>query len=316
MPSPTRRRFLLIANPIAGHVGRRLLDPVLARLERAGAGIARPSLPTIEAAGIVLREAGGANADGIDAVIAAGGDGTFRMVAAQLLGSRIPIGVLPLGTGNVLAHELELPADPRALAEGLLDGPAIPLRASRANGQPFFLMAGAGFDGAVIARLDHGWKHRVGKLAYVPPVLAALSQPLPRLEVTIDGTRHVAGWVVVSNARCYGGGFALVPHTHAVDAGLHAVLFQARDRLTLTAQLRDLARGRLHGRPDVTVRPARHVTITGVTGTGDRGVPVEVDGDAAGVTPVAITADRSCVQLIVPWSIARGAGLAAGGPRA
>lgn len=294
-----RHRFLLISNPIAGRVGRSLLAPVVAKLEQSGAVITRPCDPTIEAAGDAIRSA--ARDGTIDAVVAAGGDGTLRMVAAGLLDTSVPVGLVPLGTGNVMAHELALPADPGELAQLLLQGPTVPLHAIRANGEPFFLMAGAGFDGAVVAGLDHRWKHRLSKLAYVPPVLAALRQPLPRLEVKVDGVRHGASWAIVANACRYGGRFRLVPHTHALDDGLHAVLFQARDRLTLTARLLDLARGNLLGRPDVLMLPCRRVSIRA-----NGPVPVQIDGDAAGTTPLDIEGGDRAVQLIVPEAIARG----------
>ena len=291
--SRPRRRLLLIANPGAGRRGRRLLPPTIAFLEQAGATVTRGPSGSIEDARRALAEA--ARGDSYDAVLVAGGDGSFRVAATALLGTQMPIGLIPLGTGNVLASELDLPQTPYELARAFLDGPTVAIKSATANGAPFFLMAGAGFDGAVIARLDQGWKQRLGKAAYVPPVLRALSGPLPRLAVTIDGAQHQASWAIVANARNYGGRFVLVPHTHVLDDGLHAVLFQARDRLTLTRQLLALAQGRLHAQPDVRMLPCRQVSIRA---EGD--VPVEIDGDASGSTPLNIAATDAVVRVIVP----------------
>lgn len=299
-----RRRFLLIANPIAGRIGRRLLGPVAAELERAGCTVARPASDGIDAARHAIADAVGSGA--IDAVIAAGGDGTFRLVATALLGSRVPVGLLPLGTGNVLAHELAayrppmprdapMPREAYGLSQLLRHGPVAPLRAALANGAPFFLMVGAGFDGAVIGRLDHRWKHWLGKVAYVPPALRAFAAPLPRLDVEIDGVAHTASWIIVANARCYGGGFVLVPHTHAFETGLHAVVFQTRDRLVLTRQLWALATGRLDRTSGVAMLPCRHVSIRAPVA-----IPVQIDGDAAGFTPVDIGMSDATVDVIVP----------------
>jgi diacylglycerol kinase (ATP) len=296
--SPARRRFLLISNPIAGRVGRRLLEPVLAYLEQAGAVVTRPPAAGIQAARDAIDMA--VHSRETDAVLVAGGDGSFRMAATALLGSLMPLGLLPLGTGNVLAHEVELPRDPRRLAQLLLDGPTVPLTAAHANGAPFFLMAGAGFDGAVISRLDHAWKHRIGKLAYLPPVLRALTTPLPDLEVTIDGKAHRANWVIVANARCYGGRFVLVPHTHALDDGLHAVLFQPRDRLDLTRQLAALAQGRLVAQPGVRILPCARVSVRS-----ECPVAIQIDGDAEGHSPLDIAPGDRTVQVIVPDATAR-----------
>ena len=292
MPPP-RRRFLLIANPGAGRQGRRLLAPTIVYLEQAGSTVTRGLATGIDAARRALADAASERA--YDAVLVAGGDGTFRVAATALLGSDVPIGLIPLGTGNVLAHELDLPRTPYELARAFLDGPTVAVTSATANGAPFFLMAGAGFDGAVIARLDQGWKQRLGKAAYVPPVLRALSGPLPRLAVTIDGAQHQASWAIVANARNYGGRFVLVPHTHVLDDGLHAVLFQARDRLNLTRQLLALAQGRLHAQPDVRMLPCRQVSILA-----ERDVPVEIDGDVSGTTPLDIAASAAVVRVIVP----------------
>lgn len=292
MPPP-RRRFLLVANPEAGRLGRRMLEPTLDCLAQAGAVVTRaPSTGIKEAArAIALASRGG----DVDAVLVAGGDGSFRMAATALLGSGLPIGLIPLGTGNVLAHELGLPTTPDALARLFIDGPTAAIRCARSNGAPFFLMAGAGFDGAVIAHLHQGLKQTLGKAAYAPAILRAVSAPLPRLHVTVDGQPRDATWIIVSNARFYGGRFVLVPHTHALDEGWHAVLLQARDRLTLMQQLLDLARGSLLRRPDVRMLPCRRVSVHG-----DRPVAVEIDGDAEGTTPLEIETGDEAVRVIVP----------------
>ena len=291
MPAP-RRRFLLVTNPIAGRVGRRLLEPVLDMLRREGGSVERCP-PGIDAARAAIAEA--ARTGSVDAVIAAGGDGTFRAAAAEMLGSAVPLGLVPLGTGNVLGHEIALPKSPAGLARLLMYGGTQPLRAARANGAPFFLMAGAGFDGAVIRQLDHALKHKVGKIAYVVPTLRALAAPLPWLTVTVDERREQATWVIVANARCYGGRFVLVPHTHALDEGLHVVLFRSRDRLALVRHLLALAHGQLLAQPDVRMIGCRRVEIDAA----DR-VAVQIDGDAADTTPLTVTESNDAVRLIVP----------------
>lgn len=291
MPAP-RRRFLLVTNPIAGRLGRRLLEPVLDMLQREGASVERCP-PGIDAARAAVAEA--ARTGSVDAVIAAGGDGTFRTAAAEMLGSAVPLGLVPLGTGNVLGHEIALPKSPAELARMLAYGVTQPLRAARANGAPFFLMAGVGFDGAVIRALDHALKHRIGKLAYVGPAVRALAEPLPRLAVTIDGRCEQATWVIVANARCYGGRFVLVPHTHALDGGLHVVVFRSRDRLALMRQLLALAQGRLLAQPNVRMLGCRRVEIEAADP-----VAVQIDGDAAGTTPLIVTESDAAVHLILP----------------
>src|SRR5487761_2729152 len=90
-------------------------------------------------------------------VVAAGGDGTIAEVANGLIGSEVPLGVVPLGTANVLAHELSLPFAPRAIAAALAFGRTRPLwpglAAGRETHRLFVQMLSAGFDAHVVHRL-------------------------------------------------------------------------------------------------------------------------------------------------------------------
>jgi len=88
-----------------------------------------------------------------------------------LMGTRTPLGLVPVGTGNVLGSELGLVRDAQKLARGLLDDRDVPVRVALANGQPFLLMASAGFDARVLSHLDQVLKRRIGKLAYAGPLL-------------------------------------------------------------------------------------------------------------------------------------------------
>jgi diacylglycerol kinase family enzyme len=283
-----RRRFLLVHNPTAGIAGRGLASRVVKELEARGATIA-PAPP-----GDRGPELSRLDLEGFDAAIAAGGDGTFRSLA-RVLGTRLPIGFLPLGTGNVLAAEVGLPRKAEALAHVLLEGPATEIEGARANGEPFFLMAGAGFDGDVIARLDTSLKRRVGKAAYVAPVLAALATDRGGLEVEVDGRRHEAGWVVVAKARCYGGAFVLAPAAGLTKSGLQAILFKSRSRAVRMRQLLALASGLLARDPSVETISCRRVSITS-----RRPLPVEIDGDPFQSTPLTIEAGGPKARLIVP----------------
>jgi YegS/Rv2252/BmrU family lipid kinase len=292
-----RRRFFLIQNRRAGFGPRRLVDGVIGHLEAAGAEVARCATESeAEARGALAGVVRGRRAD---AVIAAGGDGTIRQVASGLAGADLPLGVIPLGTGNVLAHEIGLPRQARALAENLLTAPARPLPTATANGEVFLLWAGAGFDGRVIAALSPTLKGHIGKLAYGVPILGALCRAPDRLAIEIDGRRHEATWVVVANARHYGGRFVMAPGTRLEEPGLEAVLFQGRTRKALMAALIALARSRLADRTtaggDVAMLPCRRVVIPG---TPD--VPVQVDGDVFGSTPLVVEHGGPMLQLIMP----------------
>ena len=160
----------------------------------------------------------------------------------------MPLGIVPVGTGNVLAHEIGLAADAgvhRAHAAERAHHPGH-VRPRQRRAVP--ADGGAGFDGRVIAALDHRFKSYVGKAAYAGPMLGALVRPMDMLTVTVDGTRHEASWAVVANARHYGGRFVLAPRTGIRERGLQAILFKAKNRAVLIGQLMSLVMGKLDAR--------------------------------------------------------------------
>ena len=174
------------------------------------------------------------------------------------------------------------------------------MRTATANGELFLLMAGAGFDGHVIGALDHGLKARIGKAAYVGPALRALARPLDSLEVAIDGRTCSATWVIVANARHYGGRFVLAAGGDIRRPGFVAVLFRATSRRRLAAVLAALAAGRLdrHARanPDeIAMQSCERVTIEARLPT-----PTQVDGDAFATTPLTVRRGGGILHLVVP----------------
>ena len=288
-----RRRFLLIDNPASGYGSRRLVAAVLGALAARGCIVERLADGRWESARVATM--GAVDGRAIDVVIVAGGDGTIRLAAAMLRGTQMPLGVIPLGTGNVLAHEVGLPRTPEGLAELLVQGAARPIEMATANGEPFLLMAGVGFDGHVIGGLDQALKRRVGKFAYGLPVITALAQPSTRLAVEIEGVVHAADWAIIANARCYGGAFVLSERAGLERPGLVAVLIETANRRELVMTLRALARGQLGARRNVRMLPCDRATIRA-----DRPVPMQIDGDAFERTPVEVRSGGGQVQLILP----------------
>jgi diacylglycerol kinase family enzyme len=291
-----RRRLFVISNPGAGISHSSRIKDTMRALEQSGASLTHVRPEGVEAGRRAAREAAASGA--YDAVVAAGGDGTIRHIASALIGTTVPLGIIPIGTGNVLAHEIGLKPEPNAIARMLLQGPVVEIACARANGEPFLLMAGAGFDAHILSSLDQRAKGLLGKLAYGIPLIGALSHPLDTLSVTVDQRAHQASWAVVANARHYGGGFVLAPRARIHQRGLEAILFKARSRTALMSMLMSLASGRLAERAakgDVEILSCTHVAISA-----PRPVPVQIDGDVIGSTPLEIDSGSAAVQLIVP----------------
>lgn len=294
-----RRRFALVFNSKAGVGIPRLLDGVLGEMRAAGADVFQvPARSASEAADQVAE----AVRRGIcDAIIAAGGDGTFRAVAIGAADSDMPIGFVPLGTGNVLAHEIGLLRRASDVARVLLDGPVIDVRGGMINGAPFFLMVGAGFDARIVARLNYRTKRVLGRSAYAFPVIKTLSEGVRHFDVELDGRRFEASWLILTFASRYGGSFVLTRETRVGQGRLIAIVIEGGSRSAIAKAAIALARGRL-GHPEtcprgVHVLPVRRALIGQQSTT-----PLEVDGDEAGQSPAEVLADGPRVRLIVPSS--------------
>lgn len=289
-----RKRFLIIANPSAGRKNARLVYHVAEKLARKGARADVVETKTEQAARAALL---GAIHD-IDTLVAAGGDGTIRALA-RVLGEKklaLPLGIIPAGTGNVLANELGLPRNPGALAELLLNGTTRSARLMSANGAPFLLMASAGFDANVVMHLSMSLKQQIGRTAYAFPTARELMhQPPAPFEVLLDGTPYAATWAIVANARTYGGSFRLVPDASIFDDQLHAVLFGARTRRGRLKELLALAAGHVEQCRSVHVIPCKQALIRT-----PKHQPTQADGDALGFGPVEIKAMEQPVALIIP----------------
>lgn len=292
-----RRRFALVFNSKAGVAIPRLLDGVLRAMRTAGAEVFQ--LPARSASEAAERVAEAAREGVCDAVVAAGGDGTFRAVATGAVESGLPVGFVPLGTGNVLAHEIGLSRRASDVAHVLLEGPEIDVRGGIINGVPFFLMVGAGFDARIVARLNYRAKRVLGRGAYGYPVLRTLAEGVRHFDVDLDGRRFEASWLILSFASRYGGSFMLTRETSVGLDGMIAVVVEARSRFAIARSAVSMALGRLgHAGTcprGVHVLPVKRALI-GLQST----VPLEIDGDEAGLSPAEVGADGPRVRLIVP----------------
>jgi diacylglycerol kinase family enzyme len=299
--SSVRRAVTLIYNPVAGWRRRRKLIEVVEAMNRRGAIVTLRETGGPGDAERFAREA--AEAGGTEIVVAAGGDGTINEVANGLVGSQLPLGVIPIGTANVLAIEIGLPTSSDELGALLLEGRAREIGAGRVNKRFFLLWVGAGFDGRLVHAIDPVKKRRFGKLAFVWAGLRQIVFPGgPRLRVS-DGVRDVVcGWVVVANACHYAGKFRLAPSVRFEDVGLVTLCIPARGRLGLVAAMIALALGRLERTRGVDVLrgPSIHIADDGQ----DEVDPVQVDGDDMLTLPVDVecwdVSKAPQIRLVMP----------------
>ncbi|MCB2107954.1 MAG: diacylglycerol kinase family lipid kinase [Rhodobacteraceae bacterium] len=286
------RRILVVFNPVAGRKRRPKLDAVLAALKP----IAPFTLIETTQRGDAERIAASADPAEVDLIAAAGGDGTVNEVVNGLKGKRIALGVIPLGTANVLADEMGLPRRTEAVARALAFGSLQPIRVGVANGRRFVMMAGAGFDANVVHRVSLALKKKIGPLAYVLETFKlAFSDAFQECDVVIDGVAHRTVSTVVCNGRHYGGPFVAAPPASLRDDLFHVVLLKGRGWLSVARYGLALISGRLPRLSDVAIVPGRSVELAGLADQ-----PLQVDGDVVTALPARIEIDAEPVMLAYP----------------
>jgi diacylglycerol kinase family enzyme len=289
-----RRSVHIILNPVAGARAPGLLHDVVARLERAGAAITLEETSGPGDATQLARRA--AQAGLADVVVAAGGDGTINEVARGLYGQSVPLGIVPLGTANVLAIELGLRPRADDIANMLLAGPARLIGTGLIEGRIFLMMIGIGFDATVIRSVNPMHKRRFGKGGVIwAGVNVWLRGPGRDIRLVVDGREKQAQWAVVLNGRYFAGPYVLAQKGDIAAPGLTLFLFRNGSRFALVRYLIALGLGRVERLSDVEVLPVRHIEVSG----GDD-VDVEIDGDARGTLPQVIEQGTHILRLVVP----------------
>ncbi|MBT4934639.1 MAG: diacylglycerol kinase family lipid kinase [Rhodospirillaceae bacterium] len=293
----SRKRILIIHNPTSGRRSANLMGAVVTGLTALGA---RVDIRVTEYAGHATALAAEVTGDSQDCIVAAGGDGTVNEVINGLarLDVAPPLGILPLGTANVLAHELTLPKSATALAEILFDGNTQTLYPGRIKGeeQPerlFAQMAGVGMDARIVAGVSGPMKRLLGKGAYACEAARQwLKGGLPTYQIDIDGTPHQARSMIIANGKLYGGRFVAAPDADISIRGFDILLLEG-GRFDMLANTLALLVNRLSSKSGVRVVKGRKITIFGPAGE-----PVQADGDDMGTLPVTIEAVPDPLMVI------------------
>jgi YegS/Rv2252/BmrU family lipid kinase len=293
-------RTMLVFNPYAGHAETLERELLAATTVWRESGWLVDLEPTGEA-GDGRRLAQQAAAQGYDLVVAAGGDGTINEVINGLAGSATALAPLPLGTMNVWARELRLPLHPRLAAEALLTWQARPIDLGRAGGRYFLLMAGIGFDAAITAGVGVQEKRRFGALAYVlRGIEHTVNLRSARARLVIDGRprRRRVLMVVVGNSQLYGGLVKITHHASIDDGLLDICVIKGDNGLSAVRRLLAIISRRQSRDPEIEYYRARTLQITARPP-----LPVQVDGDPIGVTPMTFEVVPRALLALLPTDL-------------
>jgi diacylglycerol kinase family enzyme len=288
--------LLVIYNPAAGQRRVTRLWQVLDILTGSGVRVRLAESAYPGHARELARQAG---RDGVPMVVAAGGDGTIAEVAAGLDGSATALGVIPLGTANVLAQELGLPFAPRDIAAALAFGRTRTLWPGIVTGPEgtrlFVQMVGVGLDAVVVHRLSRGLKRALGRTAYVAQTLREMIRySYEPIRVRIDGVTQTAGGVVVSKGSLYAGHYLLAPGARPGEPGFSVALFGGNGPCSVLMYGAALTMNLLPRAPGMRLFRGRSVEIVS-----DAGIPAQADGDPAGWSPLSVCDAARPISVVV-----------------
>jgi diacylglycerol kinase (ATP) len=292
------KRGVLIYNPTAGQRNRAAqMLALIDRMQKKGLELENaPTSGPGDATKIVRRIL----PEKPDVVAVCGGDGTVSEAACGLVGSTVPLAVLPAGTSNVLARELSIPLRLEPASKLLLEGEPRPVRVLYANERPFFLWAGVGLDARIMGHMSQflkRWLGRTGIFFTVAPEF--FRYEFPRLEVTVDGKPHEATFAVLCNARLYAGDWVIAPDARLDSEEMEVLLFSERNRWKFLALFRELQLGRAGhlSRGIARVVTGREATVRSLE---NYPVEVQVDGDCVLETPVCCRTGSETIWILAP----------------
>jgi diacylglycerol kinase (ATP) len=290
----------LLVNPTAGK-GRAagMVARVTERLRVGGSNVAILVGRDVEDAKALARQAVD---DGVDGLVALGGDGMVHLALNVVAGTSTPLGIIPAGTGNDLASTLRLPTkDPVAaaglVADRLAAGESRAMDAVRIGADRWFgCVLSAGFDSRVNDRANRmSWPR--GRMRYNIAIIAELGvfKPVPFV-LELDGERleTEAMLVAVGNAKSYGAGMLICPDAEVDDGLLDVTVLGPVSKPAFLRAFPKVFKGTHRDHPAVTMRRAKKVTISAAD------VTVYADGEYIGELPVTCEVVPGAVRVFAP----------------
>ena len=227
-----------------------------------------------------------------------GGDGTINEVLQGMVGSNVPLGILPGGTANCLAVELGFGKDIERAAERLAASEPVRIAVGRIQGKHtaaryFLLMCGAGLDAAIVYDVRSGLKRAVGKVAYWVAGLSQFRRSVATLQVTVGQQTIACGFALISRIRNYGGDLEIALGASLRSDDFEVVLFEGSNPLRFVVYFVAVGLRLAKHVPGVRVMRAARVEIGTPT-------PSQIDGEYYGREPLTVEAIPSALTLLIP----------------
>jgi len=284
-------KTIVILNPAArSEKASRLLE----RIRELSGGA--PVRLTSEA-GDASRIAAEAVREGVEVIIAAGGDGTLNEVVNGIGNAPVRLGILPVGTMNVFATELGIPHGNLERAWSIIEqGKVVAVDLPKANDTHFIQLAGVGLDAEVVRKTTADSKKALGPLSYLLTLVQVAAHKPPRVVVETEGGRIREGsFVLIGNGRLYGGPFPVFKRASLHDGLLDVLVFQNQTHWDVVRYFQAIAFGTHPELPDVEYFQTSSIKVTS---SGD--VPVELDGEVAGMLPCLFSVVAETLRIKAP----------------
>ena len=297
------RKAILISNPKTGrYLSRRAtsIQELVTYLQSLGVDV---ELSMTTGPGDAAEIAARAAQNGIADVIVAGGDGTINEAVQGLAGTSARLGIIPRGTANVLARELNLPLDGAQAAAVIARGHSrrihfgVAIDEAKNTRRYFLLMAGIGLDASVVRRVRPSLKKHFGKAAFWFSGLSHLAKWNPKsFLIEAEGQRYNATFAAIGNAPSYGGDLAITPRARLDQPEFEVCIIDTFSRLRYLSFLSYAMRsGMPRNKGSVCF-----LQTSSVKAIGD--ASVQVDGELIGQLPMTFEIAKQSIEVIVPKS--------------
>ncbi|MEM9943104.1 MAG: diacylglycerol kinase family protein, partial [Planctomycetota bacterium] len=227
--SATRKTVLISKNPKSGASDQSsIVDALADHLESVGFLVhVLTDISELKKQVDELQPKSNQHPSQLQAVVAAGGDGTVSLLANELP-AETPLAILPLGTENLLAKYLCLRADPVSIAETIRCGHEFLMDVGSANGKLFLVMLSCGFDADVVNRLHSNRKGHIQHWSYVIPILQSIWKyryPKIKIRSYSDDAEYSGKWAFLFNVPRYAMNIPFVPQANPCDGALDVITF-------------------------------------------------------------------------------------------
>ena len=232
-----------------------------------------------------------------DVVVAAGGDGTINEVINGM-DDKTLLGIIPLGTANIGAYEANINRNPSKVAEIILSGKIKKIHIQEANNRKFFLMTGVGYDASIVETVQSNLllKKILGKLLFFIISIAKLIYfKKYELKILANNKIYLANWVIITNAKHYGGSFQLTKDTDIFEKKLITYLFINLSRFDVIKNLLKIIRKQNLEENNKVIK----IVSNDIFINSKSKVPIQCDGEFIGNLPLQIKNSKKTINLLV-----------------